>query len=133
MDESRRDFLRKAAVTVAPLTAVSGCVTEGKDETIDALYIEADPEELHTEVDGHNIYVNLMSYAEDESLEELRMEYREPGEDAWKILDEREADGEKLHIQESFSTDQEGEYMFRSIASTGQQEYISEIEEVNFL
>ena len=132
MVDSRRDFMKKAAAAAAPVTAISGCMTS-KQEGIETLYIEADPEELHTDVDGQDLYANIMAYAEDESLKELRMEYREPGEKTWNILDERKTDEEKLHIQESFHTDMEGSYSFRSVAQTDQEEYISEVKQVEFL
>ena len=132
MSDSRRDFLRKAAATAAPVTALSGCMGEREDQGIDSLYIETDLEELDTEVDGHDIYVNVMTYAEDEELEKMTLQYREPGEDAWNLLESREASDSEAQISEPFHTETEGEYEFRSVASTETTQYISETEEVVF-
>ncbi|MFB6116729.1 MAG: hypothetical protein ABEK10_04440 [Candidatus Nanosalina sp.] len=132
MKDSRRDFLRKAAVTAAPVTALSGCIGDEEDQEIDSLYIETDLEELDTEVGGHDVYVNIMTYAEDEKLEEMALQYREPGEEAWNLLESQEASDNEAQISEPFHTETEGEYEFRSVASTETTQYISETEEVVF-
>ncbi len=132
MKDSRRDFLKKAAATAAPLAAFSGCTGTGSREELEAFYIETDLEELDTEVDGHDLYVNVMTYAEDRTLEDMTLEYREPGEDVWNVLDREEAKGGEVQISEPFHAETVGEYEFRSVASTGETNYVSETEEVRF-
>ena len=128
----RRDFLR-AAATAVPAT-LAGCTGKGSEhEEIDTFYLETDLDKLETEVNGNDLYVNLMSYAEDEDLENMRLEYREPGEEAWNVLEQQEAEKGESQISEPFHAETEGRYRFRSVAETGTENYVSETEEVEFV
>ena len=134
MEEARRDFLFRASVAVTGLASLSGCVNEEqRHEDIDEIYVETKIDEVRTEVLGKDVYVNVRCYAEDDSLEEVELQYSEPGEEAWDVLTEKLSEGDEAEIVKPFNGEQ-GSYEFRTVAYLeGEEKVVSETEEINFL
>lgn len=134
MKEARRDFLFRASVAVTGLASLSGCINEEqRHEDIDEIYVETKIDEVRTEVLGKDVYVNVRSYAEDDSLEEVELQYSEPGEEAWDVLTEKLSEGDEAEIVEPFNGEQ-GSYEFRTVAYLeGEEKVVSEKKEINFL
>ena len=134
MEEARRDFLFRASVAVTGLASLSGCVNEEqRHEDIDEIYVETKIDEVRTEVLGKDVYVNVRSYAEDDSLDEVELQYSEPGEEAWDVLTEKLSEGDEAEIVEPFNGEQ-GNNEFRTVAYLeGEEKVVSETEEINFL
>lgn len=134
MEESRRDFLKMAFVTGAPVIPLSGCLSDGENyERIEQLYLDTDIDEAQREIAGTEIHVNVRAYAEDDDLEELEVQYTEPGEEVWQVLTEEGAEENEAEVVEPFNGETSGTYEFRTVAYLeGEEQVISDEEEVKF-
>jgi hypothetical protein len=130
MDLTRREFI---AASVAPLIATGSGCTGRQEEGPEELYLSTDLDRAPVKLDGEDIYVNLQSFAEGEDLQENRIEYQEPAEQVWNILESEKVNGSESAISESYTADIPGEYRFRSVVEAGGEQYVSEAEVVEFV
>jgi hypothetical protein len=130
MDLTRREFI---AASVAPVIATGSGCTGRQEDGPEELYFSADLDRAPVKLDGEDIYVNMQSFAEGEDLQENRIEYQEPGEQVWNVLDSEEVQGSESAMSESYTTDTPGEYRFRSVVEAGGESYTSETEVVEFV
>lgn len=130
MDLTRREFV---AASVAPVMITgSGCIGK-EDEELESFYFDSDLNKAPVDIDGEDIYVNLRSFAEGQGLEENRIEYQEPGDRVWSVLDAEDVQGTETAVAESYTTDEPGEYRFRSVVEADEERYVSETEVVEFV
>jgi len=134
MEQNRRDLLKKASATIAPLASLSGCTAKVENyEEIEELYIDTDIDEAHNEIAGTEIHVNVRAYAEDDDLEGIEIQYIEPGEDDWQPLTEEKTDTDEAEIVEPFNRETNGTYEFRTVAYLeGEEPVKSDEEEIKF-
>ena len=130
MEMNRRVFLKGTALGV---TGVSGCLGSGESgEDLESFDLWTDLESMDEKVGGHDIHVNVYSHVEsgNEGVEEVEMQYLEPGEEAWQVLDREEASGSSLSVEESYDPEITGTHSFRAVAYTENKQYVTETEDV---
>lgn len=129
MESYRREFL---AITGAAAATTIG-VEAVREESDEDVKLQVDLEKMHREVEGKDLYANIYAEADKEGLEDFRVEILEPGEEAWKVLDQDNVTGDQARLDGSYNPENFGEYRFRAVAITGNETYQSDQERLEVI
>ena len=126
MSLNRREFILTATATAVGTTAA---VEHTKpDEGPVSLGVDLD--RMHMESGGKDLYANIYAVSEEENLDRLGVEVLEPENDDWKVLEQIEASGNSVSLEESYHPEVSGTHSFRAVAYTDDTQYVSAAEDV---